>query len=194
MRTDLDSILTTEKIKNNTLRPLDEVGAVTKTDGTDGEVLVKLAPGTDADEIFDADHLLVRVAGGVVPMRINSVTRRGDRAATVSLAHIDSARQAEFIVGCKVCAEPDEDYEEEEDTIVGYELIDVNAGPVGVIDDIDDTVAANPLFVVTRPDGSEILIPAADELIRGVDDDQRTVTMDVPAGLIDAADAISEDD
>lgn len=201
-RTDLDSILTPSKAKSHTQSTahgtdtlsLESVGAITKVDGNEGHVMVKLSPDADPDEVFGADHLLVNINGGIVPMRIESVTRRGAGSATVALASVTSTEQAQMIVGCKVCAPtPTSDNEEEldDDSLIGYELIDTTVGSIGSIEDIDDTVAANPLFVVGTVGGT-VLIPAADELIEMVDDERKVILMHVPQGLldIDSVDAV----
>lgn len=58
------------------------------------------------------------------------------------------------------------------------------AAPVGVITAVDDQTL-NVLFTVRRPDGTEVLLPASDDLILAVDRDARTITLRIPAGLLD---------
>ena len=69
------------------------------------------------------------------------------------------------------------------DYFIGFELFDHDT-PVGHIDDVDDTTA-NVLFVVKCPDGSHVQVPAADEWVVAFDPDQRTITMDLPQGLLE---------
>lgn len=189
MRTDLDTILTAAKGAVHT--PKAAAGAITKADGTEGHVLVKLSPDCAMD-VFDDDFLFVEVNGGVVPMRMTSIKRRGDRSATVALANVTSERQAKALVGCKVLGTPDSEDADAEGydmvSLVGYTVVDETAGRIGVIEDIDDTVAANPLLVVSTPEG-ETLIPAADEFVVDVDDDSRTLTLRLPDGLLNISDA-----
>lgn len=54
---------------------------------------------------------------------------------------------------------------------------------VGLVCDIDDSTADNPLFVVTTATG-EILIPAAADLINDIDNENKTIIMSLPEGLI----------
>ena len=64
-------------------------------------------------------------------------------------------------------------------------MVDGDSGEaIGRITAIDDTTI-NLLFVVERPDGSRVLIPAADDWVTGLDSDRRTITMTLPAGLLD---------
>lgn len=190
MRTDLDTILTPARAKN-AMRKV-AAGTVTKSDGTEGHVLVKLTPDCDID-VFADDFLFVEVNGGIVPMRMTDIKRRGDRSATVALANVVSESQAKALVGCKVDGTPDEGEPDGEDvpdmsSLVGYNVVDETAGLIGPIEDIDDSVAANPLLVVRTPDG-ETLIPAADEFVVAVDDELRTLTMRLPEGLLNIGDA-----
>lgn len=190
MRTDLDTILTPGRIGDN-LRKV-AAGTVTKSDGTEGHVLVKLSPDCDMD-VFANDFLFVEVNGGIVPMRMTDVKRRGDRSATVALGNIATERQAKALVGCKVYGTPEEGDDGEEGdndmaSLIGYTLVDETSGPVGVVGDIDDSVAANPLLIVRTTQG-EALIPAADEFVVSVDDKARTLTLRLPEGLLNLGDA-----
>ncbi len=189
MRTDLESIISHS---GDAKEQLVKVGSVTKVDGQEGHVLVKLRPDCDPDDVFDSDFLLVEINGGIVPMRMDSVTRRGDRSATVALANIQSVSQAQIVVGCDVFASVgDDDAEDDDDaegSLVGYEVVDQTLGHIGVITDIDDTVAANPLFVVDAMSG-EILIPAAEDFVVAVDDESKTLTLNLPEGLVNLDDA-----
>ena len=48
-----------------------------------------------------------------------------------------------------------------------------------------DETTVNTLFEVSTPEGEEILIPATDELIVATDIASQTITMRIPAGLLD---------
>ena len=67
--------------------------------------------------------------------------------------------------------------------VIGFEVIDENFGPVGVISGINDTTA-QALFEINR-EGTEVLIPLNDDIIRSVDRNEKTVTVHTPPGLID---------
>lgn len=186
LRTDLDSI----KTSNTQSRPLAWVGSITKIDGAEGHVLVKLKPDADADP-FDSDFLIVEVDGRPVPLRVDSLTMRGERSATVCFSSIATVSQAQFLVGCKVLASPSDDGSEDgalDESLVGYAVIDSALGNIGVIADVDDSVPVNPLFVVDTPNG-EVLIPAAEEFVVDIDDDARELHLQLPEGLINIDEA-----
>ena len=66
--------------------------------------------------------------------------------------------------------------------LIGFILRDTDDTPVGEITGYDDSTD-NVLFTVTTPDGSELLVPAAEDLITDVDIPARAITMDLPKGL-----------
>ena len=53
---------------------------------------------------------------------------------------------------------------------------------IGEVTDVD-TSTVNTLFVVDR-DGDELLIPAQEELIAGIDQKHKIITVDLPEGLL----------
>jgi len=68
--------------------------------------------------------------------------------------------------------------------LIGYTAIDQTHGELGKIEDIDEQVGANPLFIIDK-NGEELLIPITDDFIVNVDDQNRTVTFNLPEGLVD---------
>lgn len=190
MRTDLDSIVAFGGEGEEKTAMVD-VGTVTKADGTRGAVLVKLRHGVAAADVFDSGFLFVVVDGAEVPMRIAGFSPRGAHAATVALANVASVAAAERLAGCAVRARADEagaaadDDEAAADPLVGYAVVVEGAGPVGTIRGVDDSVEANPLFVVERAGGGELMIPATDDFVVRADDDNRTLVLRLPDGLLD---------
>ena len=55
---------------------------------------------------------------------------------------------------------------------------------IGTITAIDDNTE-NWLFIVERADGSEVMIPAHEEFISNIDQDNKVMTMDLPIGLLE---------
>ncbi|MDE6417738.1 MAG: PRC-barrel domain-containing protein, partial [Duncaniella sp.] len=67
---------------------------------------------------------------------------------------------------------------------IGFEVSDLDLGPLGTITDINDATE-NVLFVITRPDGTELLVPVVDEFIDEIDVAARRLVTAVPEGIID---------
>lgn len=188
MRTDIASIAVCGGAAEEKAAMVD-VGAVTKTDGTRGAVLVKLRRGVAAADVFGAEFMFVVVDGAEVPMRIAGFAQRGDWAATVTFANVASADAARRLVGCAVRAKADvvetPGDEDPGDTLVGYSVVVEGVGEVGTIDEVDDSVAANPLFVVGRAGGGELMIPATPDFVVEADDVRRRLVLRLPDGLLD---------
>ena len=60
--------------------------------------------------------------------------------------------------------------------------IDENLGELGEITDIDESTI-NTLFVIDN-DGEEILVPAQEEFIIGIDQENREILFNLPEGLV----------
>ena len=67
--------------------------------------------------------------------------------------------------------------------LLGYDVVE-NRKMLGKIESVDDTTA-NYLFIIRTPDGKEVMVPVADEFIAGIDTDTRTISLDLPEGLLD---------
>jgi 16S rRNA processing protein RimM len=59
---------------------------------------------------------------------------------------------------------------------------DVHHGMLGEVVDVD-TATVNTLFIVER-EGEELLVPAQEEFIRGIDQQQKLITVELPEGLL----------
>ena len=67
----------------------------------------------------------------------------------------------------------------------GYQVVDAAAGPVGTVAGVDEAPGQMRL-VVERPEGGRaLLVPIVPEIVAGVDDERRTVDVQLPAGLLE---------
>jgi 16S rRNA processing protein RimM len=67
--------------------------------------------------------------------------------------------------------------------VIGFELVDVTRGSLGTIQQILD-LPSNPLFKSNRQ-GVEGLFPMSDAVLREVDREARTITLELPEGMFD---------
>ena len=75
---------------------------------------------------------------------------------------------------------------------IGFEVDDEKYGTIGTIVDVD-TTTINTLLVIEGLEEEEILIPAQESFIVGVDTDERVLVVNLPEGLLDMENAESED-
>ena len=99
---------------------------------------------------------------------------------------IDSIDEAEKIVGC-YCLAANEDLPsfesiDEPQLLLGFEVNDVESGLLGEVEEVL-MGCAQALLVVQGPYG-EVMIPVVEEFLVDIDDVQRSITVDIPAGLI----------
>ena len=159
-----------------------KIGRLGKAHGVKGEVSFLFD-----DDIFDrvdADYLVLDIDGILVPFFMEEYRFRNDTVCLVKFCDIDTQQRAQELTGCDVYF-PRALAEEADDvpslaSLVGFEIVDASNGKaIGNIAAIDDSTI-NLLFELE--DGA--LIPANDELIEDIDAEHRTITMNIPEGLL----------
>ena len=164
------------------------VARIGRAHGIKGEVTVevrtdepelRLAPGAVlATDPASAGPLTIetgRVHSGRLLLRFEGVRDRTGAEAlrnTLLIADVDPEERPE---------EPDEYYDHQ---LIDLDVITVDGEAVGRITEISH-LPAQDLFVVTRPDGGEVLIPFVAEIVTEIDLDEQRAVIDPPPGLID---------
>ncbi|WP_306190345.1 ribosome maturation factor RimM [Streptomyces sp. MK5] len=164
------------------------VARIGRAHGIKGEVTVevrtdepelRLAPGAVlATEPASAGPLTIetgRVHSGRLLLRFEGVSDRSAAEAlrnTLLIAEVD----------------PDE-LPEEEDEYYDHQLIDLDVvtedgETVGRISEISH-LPSQDLFIVERPDGTEVMIPFVAEIVTGIDLEEQRAVIAPPPGLID---------
>ena len=160
-----------------------KIGRLGKTHGVKGEVSFLF--DDDVFDRVDADYLVLMVDGILVPFFMEEYRFRSDTTAIVKFCDIDTQERARELTGCDVyfprkLADSDEGNMSWAE-IVGYSIVDASTGrTVGKIASIDDATI-NILFCLE--DGT--LIPASEELITAIDQENRIITIDIPEGLLE---------
>jgi 16S rRNA processing protein RimM len=159
------------------------IGRLGKAHGVRGEVSFQF--DDDVFDRVDADYLVLNVDGILVPFFIEEYRFRSDTTALVKFEGVDTQDRARELTNCDVYF-PRHLAESEEQELswsffVGFDVIEAKTGAtVGRIASVDDTTL-NILFELE--DGA--LIPAAEELITDVNHDKKTITIDLPEGLME---------
>ena len=160
-----------------------KIGKLGKTHGVKGEISFLF--DDDVFDRVDADYLVLDIDGILVPFFMEEYRFKSDSNALVKFEDIDTQERAQQLTGTDVyfpraLADSDEDSLSWA-AIVGYDIADAQTGQsVGKIAAIDDSTQ-NILFELE--DGK--LIPASEELITAIDKENRTITIDIPDGLLD---------
>ena len=160
-----------------------KIGKLGKTHGVSGELSFLFED--DVFDSVDADYLILDIDGILVPFFIEAYRFKTDSNAIIKFEGIDTQDRAREFTGSDVYF-PREFNDDENNTlswaaIVGFDIIDAStAKTVGKIAAVDDSTI-NILFELE--DGK--LIPASEELITDVDKHQKTITIDLPQGILE---------
>lgn len=160
------------------------LGRVTKTHGNKGVWLVQL--DTDEPESYDRlESVFVESTGMLVPFFLRSCQALPKARLLVDF---DSSAKEEDFTGRALYLpltllpplSGNRFYYHE---VIGFQVEDVQRGPVGIIQIIND-MAPQALFEIDFK-GKQVLIPVTDAFIKEVNREKRYILVDTPEGLID---------
>lgn len=161
-----------------------KVGQIVNTHGLRGEV--KVYPYTEEKEVYEAYEELL-IEDMAEPLEIESI-RYVKNMVLVKFAGLDDINVIEHLVQKNVFV-PRDIYElPDEDTffvvdLIGLEVVDEIHGPLGVLADILQNTAQD-IYVVRRPLGEDILIPAVKAFVKKVDMEEKRITVTLIEGMI----------
>lgn len=164
-----------------------KIGKLGKSHGVKGEVSFLFD-----DDIFDrtdAEYLILEVDGILVPFYIEEYRFHGNSTALMKFCDIETQDQARELTGCSVFfprkLSNNNEREVSWSEIIGYQLVDTQTGnEVGKITNVNDSTL-NILFEVMSDAQKEILIPASEDLIQGIDTERKEVKIQLPEGILD---------
>lgn len=164
------------------------IGKFQKTHALKGEL--NMLSDIDIDYFQQGNPMIIENDGIYVPYFAESIRKKGSVSYLVKLAGVESEEEASQFVNktINILKEDAEDLievESEEHLLIGYTVIDVNEHKaIGKIVDIEDSTS-NVLFIIETKEGNEIMIPANEDLIKEIDEENETITMHIPEGLLD---------
>jgi 16S rRNA processing protein RimM len=165
-----------------------QLGYVIRKHGLNGEVYIMLDVD-DPDYYQEMESVFVAINRDemLVPFFIEEISIAEDKAL-VKFEGVDSAEEAETLVSCGLYLpieflprlNDDQFYYHD---IIGFQVIDRLAGPVGPVQQVYH-FASQDLLGVKHGD-KEVLIPVADEIISKVDKKNKELHVELPDGLLD---------
>lgn len=166
-----------------------EIGKFQKTHALKGELNALL--DVDAEFASEGHALIVEMDGIFVPFFTESVRPKGAESCLIKLKGIDTQENARELVNKEIYGLREElkeffgdEERESAGDFVGYTINDRGLGAIGTITDIDFSTA-NVLFIVDGPKEETLYIPAAEEFIDSIDQEGKTIHMNLPEGLIE---------
>ena len=160
---------------------MQRIGQVLKSNGRDGELLVSFS-GIAPEEIDLEEPVFIEFDGLPVPFYFEAFSQRGNSRALVRLTGVHSLTDADELAGAVLYAE-DDLYEDEEEDLTGWTVLDADGTKVGTVSAHED-IPGNPCIWVETGRG-ESLLPLREELVLDVDETEKTLRMEIPKGLLD---------
>ena len=159
------------------------IGQLGKPHGVRGEITFSFT--TDVWDVVDADYLVLKIDGILVPFFLEEYRFRGEHSALLKFVDIDSIDDVQELSGVEVyfpyaLTPEDDEAEYTWSHFEGFHVVDEEKGDLGEIVRVDDSTE-NVLFELTNGQ----LIPAVEAFIRDIDHDERIVRMALPEGLLD---------
>lgn len=165
---------------------LSEIGVIQRTHGVNGELQV-----SGLNELLPENHTLesvfLQIEGIPIPFFIKSVRPKGPNLTLLTFEDAETQKLAQELVGLKVFAEIAAKESPSElflDDLIGYTVVSDLGVQLGVIETLQD-YSGNLIFEVSGPTFKELLIPAAPDLILEIDEESKTIIMDLPEGITD---------
>lgn len=164
------------------------VGKILKTHGVKGELVVQLNVLEIDTEVIP--YIVCDIDGIFVPFFIDSVRIKTNNTVIVKLDTIDTEIQAKKLNGLPVYLSKELMAQYRTDTsipllwneLLGYTVEDKHLGVLGEITAIDDSTI-NILFNIQDESGKELLMPANEDLIIDVNNEERVILVSLPEGL-----------
>lgn len=165
---------------------LDEIGRFNKPHGVRGEISATI-PDLDP---ADLSCIFVEIEGLFVPFFIENVRTKGSETYLLTIKGIADENDGALLANKPIFADADEIETDKTDDgfymsdLIGYSVIDGDR-VAGVIEDYDDSTD-NVLFIVRKTGSDEtFFVPAAEDIITEINPENKTISMDLPLGLLD---------
>ncbi|KNB51146.1 ribosome maturation factor RimM [Streptomyces caatingaensis] len=165
------------------------VGRIGRAHGIRGEVTVEVR--TDEPELrLGPGAVLLTDPAGRGPLTVEAGRVHSGRLL-LRFTGVADRNAAEALRNTLLIAEvdPDETPEDPEEfydhQLVDLDVVTADGTPVGRITEIAH-LPSQDLFIVERPDGTEVMIPFVEEIVTGIDLDAQRAVVDPPPGLLDA--------
>jgi 16S rRNA processing protein RimM len=156
-------------------------GTIDKTHGTKGDLRITLTSDKPIKE-----WAFLEIQGKPVPFYVQSVQETFDDGAILKLQDLNTVEQAGQYVGRTLLLPIGKRKKNDlyaEDDFTGFALVDKKLGAIGNVDAIEEF--PNQLLIRTTYKGVEVYIPAVEAFIEEINEDTRTIQLNLPEGLLD---------
>ncbi len=168
--------------------PLKVVGHISGKHGFQGNIQVQYLPGFSKAQIKKGNYLFVVINGKGVPFSVLDISKLGD---IISLQFISDEKSAKNLIGCEIAIPADvlttksnrkTTSPQSLSDIVGWNVVETNLGSIGTVTEIQELPQGFILVVSTELEN--FLIPLVEHWIVDFQAADRTITMQLPEGLL----------
>lgn len=160
------------------------IGHFYKTHGVNGELALSFT--SDVFEQGESPYWVVDMDGILVPFFPVSCRIRSSSSALVCLEGIGTETKARVMVGREVYYPirflPEDHEEDDYRSLIGFDVVDRNAGLLGRVEDVDDSTI-NVLLVISNGT-DDLLVPLAGDYILSLDEENHCIHVELPHELI----------
>ena len=158
-----------------------EVGKLSKTHGTQGEIVCLLKQ--DFPEDTDVNCVMLLIDNIPVPFYVEDWRYKADDAVILKLEDVDTESAAKRLIGCRVYIDKQFYGEDAADSLTwqelkGYTVLEKEHGKIGVVADVDESTI-NTLFLLD----TGVVLPAHEDFIVSLDTKKREIILTLPEGL-----------
>ncbi len=158
---------------------LAEIGYFSKTHGIKGELHLNIQQNFD-ESLLDA--VFIDTILGKEPHFILS-TKESKNGIILQLEDVESIEHAKKLIGKKVFVNAELIIETDNESFLGFELIDEKYGSLGLIKELTDN--GQQLLATIDFRSKEIILPLVDEFIISIKENEKVINYRAPEGLID---------
>ncbi|MBW6536451.1 MAG: hypothetical protein K0B11_15685 [Mariniphaga sp.] len=165
-----------------------KIGFIRKTHGVHGELVLEYEQEFE-ESVVEADRFFLEIDGLLVPFFVSEdgLRVKSARTALVRFDWVDNEKYARRLMGNSVYLFSHDIIDEPEETSIAqflhFRLLDENGNEMGQISAVDN-YSGNIVFTVDAETG-EILVPFNENLLINLDEEQKTIQLQLPEGLMD---------
>lgn len=176
------------------------MGYIVRTHGTAGNVVIYL--DVDYPEDYgDLETVYVEIKGELVPYFVDEINLQKQSNAIVTFEDIDTIEKAQKLVGSSLYMPLEDLAELGEDEfyyheIKGFKVVDQTKGDLGIVREVYSLNGQD--LIAMDFQGSEVLIPTANDIVIKADKDAKSLLVNLPEGLLEvyldnSSDSIPDD-
>ena len=163
---------------------LTEIGRYNKPHGINGEISASF--DCDSMIVGELSTLVSPMDGIFVPFFAENIRPKNGDTLLLQIEGIHNEAMAKRLVNSPIYALTEEMPEQDDvycDFFIGFTITEPDGNVVGKIADVDDSTE-NALFIVENK-GNTIYVPISEDFIISIDENKKTIVMDLPQGLLE---------